>query len=67
MAGQMPVVCLLAAGRFILKRDLAFFWRFGRLGFWGDDGRTDDLTGLPPDPLLRTENRQFLSPFILAI
>ena len=40
-------------------RDLAFFGDSERSGFAGHDGRTDDdETGLPPDPLLRTENRQ---------
>ena len=40
---------------------LGLFWRFGTFGFCRTrrrtDGRTDE-TGLPPDPLLRTENRQ---------
>ena len=39
---------------------LGLFWRFGRLGFLGHGRRRrTDETGLPPDPLLRTENRQF--------
>ena len=53
-------------GRFIFFRDLAFFGDSERSGFAGhDDGRTDDdETGLPPDPLLRTENRQiFIAKF----
>ena len=32
-------------------RDLAFFWRFGNSGFGLKGGRTDNETGLPPDPL----------------
>ena len=46
-------------GRFIFFRDLAFFGDSERSGFAGHDGRTTtDETGLTPDPLLRTENRQ---------
>jgi hypothetical protein len=37
---------------------LAFFGDSERSDFTGHDGRTTDETGLPPDPLLRTENRQ---------
>ena len=55
-------------GRFIFFRDLAFFGDSERSGFGDtDDGRTDE-TGLPPDPLLRTENRQnFIAKIFLAI
>ena len=46
-------------GRFIFFRDLAFFGDSEDSGFAGHGRRTtDDETGLPPDPLLRTENRQ---------
>ena len=40
-------------------RDLAFFGDSEDSGFGDTDGRTDDdETGLTPDPIPRTENRQ---------
>ena len=58
-------------GRFIFFRDLAFFGDSEDSGFGDTDGRTDDdddETGLTPDPIPRTENRQnFIAKFFLAI
>ena len=51
-------------------RDLAFFGDSEDSGFGDTDGRTttDDETGLTPDPIPRTENRQnFIAKFFLAI
>ena len=44
-------------GRFIFFRDLAFFGDSEDSGFAGHDD-DDDETGLTPDPIPRTENRQ---------
>ena len=58
-------------GRFIFFRDLAFFGDSEDSGFGDTDGRTDDdddETGLTPDPIPRTENRQnFIAKIFLAI
>ena len=36
-------------GRFIFLRDLAFFWRFGKPGFWA----ADETNGRNPKPLFQ--------------